>query len=228
MAVPGAFSNYLKNTAGGAFTATTEGGTVLGNTSTNTDQITKALALKDNATVFNKGTLPKHAANGLIGNHKPLTAGTFAYEVAGKYIIASSSDTLSGVSKTNILITGRGTDNNSIHQFIKSFGAKTVTAFRHNRFSWTNTKSYSTAGASLASRINWVAATSGGGNIASAPASLNENPWAPVDGSASQRTDSAANPTRAIPGELVMKVDFVTLTVASGGDFFDYKAITGM
>jgi len=25
-----------------------------------------------------------------------------------------------------------------------------------------------------------------------------------------------------------MKVDFVTLTVASGGDFFDYKAITGM
>jgi hypothetical protein len=25
-----------------------------------------------------------------------------------------------------------------------------------------------------------------------------------------------------------MKVDFVTLSVASGGDFFNYKAITGM
>ena len=41
-------------------------------------------------------------------------------------------------------------------------------------------------------------------------------------------SDSAANPTRAIPGELVMKVDFVTLSVASGGDFFNYKAITGV
>jgi hypothetical protein len=51
--------------------------------------------------------------------------------------------------------------------------------------------------------------------------------WDPVAGSASRRTDSAANPTRAIPGELVMKADFVTLTT-SGGDFFDYKAITGM
>ena len=40
--------------------------------------------------------------------------------------------------------------------------------------------------------------------------------------------DSAAEPTRAVPGELVMKVDFVTLGVSSGGDFFDYKAITGM
>ena len=227
MAVPGAFTNYLRNTTGGAFTSITEGGTVLGNTSTGT-AITKALALKDNATVFNKGTLPKHAANGLIGNHKPLTAGTFAYEAAGKYIIASSSDTISGVSKTNILITGQGTDSNSIHQFIKSYGAKTLTAFRANRFSWTNTKSYDTAGASLGSRINWVAATSGGGNSASAPDALNENPWDPVAGSAGQRTDSAANPTRAIPGELVMKVDFVTTAVATGGDFFDYKAITGM
>ena len=227
MAVPGAFTNYLRNTTGGVFVSITEGGTVLGNTSTGT-AITKALALKDNATIFNKGTLPKHAANGLIGNHKPLTAGTFAYEAAGKYVIAASSDTLSGVSKTNILITGQGTDNNAIHQFIKSYGAKTLTAFRANRFSWTNTKSYGTAGASLASRINWVAATSGGGNTATAPDALNEDPWNPVAGATAQRSDSAANPTRAIPGELVMKVDFVTLTVAAGGDFFDYKAITGM
>jgi len=52
--------------------------------------------------------------------------------------------------------------------------------------------------------------------------------WNPVAGATASRSDSAANPTRAVPGELVMKVDFVTLTVASGGDFFDYKPITGM
>jgi hypothetical protein len=224
MAVPGAFTNYLRNTTGGAFTSITEGGTVLGNTSTGT-AITKALALKDNATIFNKGTLPKNAANGLIGNHKPLTAGTFAYEEAGKYVIASSSDTLSGVSKTNILITGQGTDNNAIHQFIHSFGAKTVTALRAGRFSWTSTKR---TGAAIGARINWLQVASGGMDTATAPAALNEDPWNPVAGATAQRSDSAANPTRAIPGELVMKVDFVTLTVASGGDFFDYKAITGM
>ena len=224
MAVPGAFTNYLRNTTGGAFTSITEGGTVLGNTSTGT-AITKALALKDNATIFNKGTLPKNAANGLIGNHKPLTAGTFAYEEAGKYVIASSSDTLSGVSKTNILITGQGTDNNAIHQFIHSFGAKTVTALRAGRFSWTSTKR---TGAAIGARINWLQVASGGMDTATAPAALNEDPWNPVAGATAQRSDSAANPTRAIPGELVMKVDFVTLAVATGGDFFDYKAITGM
>ena len=138
MAVPSS-NSHLVNTSGGTFISTTEGGTILGNTTTNTDQITKALALKDNATVFNDGTKPKVLANGLSANQKALSAGTFAYEAAGKYVIATISDTLSGVSKTNILITGRGNDNNAIHQFLHSFGAKTVTALRAGRFSWTST-----------------------------------------------------------------------------------------
>ena len=78
MAVPGATSNYLVNTTGGAFVDTTEGGTILGNTSTGT-VITKALALKDNATMFGGGTLPKLLADGLNANQKALSAGTFAY-----------------------------------------------------------------------------------------------------------------------------------------------------
>jgi hypothetical protein len=52
--------------------------------------------------------------------------------------------------------------------------------------------------------------------------------WDPVAGSTSANSDSAANPTRAVPGELVMKVDFVDTSVATGGDFFVYKPITGM
>ena len=224
MAVPGATSNYLINTSGGTFTSITQGGTILGNTSTGT-AITKALALKDNAADFGSGPKPRQLADGLQGNYKPLSAGTFGYEAAGKYVIAASSSTLSGVSKTNILITGRGQMNNSIHQFLHSFGAKTVTAFRYGRFSWTSTKR---TGAAIAARINWLTVASGGMDSASAPAALNEDMVNPVGGSTARRSDSAANPTRAIPGELVMKVDFVTLPVATGGDFFNYKAITGM
>jgi len=223
MAVPSS-NSHLVNTSGGTFISTTEGGTVLGNTSTGT-AITKALALKDNATDFGSGPKPRELADGLQGNYKPLSAGTFGYEAAGKYVIAASSSTLSGVSKTNILITGRGQMNNSIHQFLHSFGAKTVTAFRYGRFSWTSTKR---TGAAIGARINWLQVASGGMDTATAPAALNEDMVNPVGGSTGRRTDSAANPTRAIPGELVMKVDFVTTAVATGGDFFDYKAITGM
>ena len=227
MAVPANEAAFLVNTTGGAFPGDpTEGGTILGNTSTGT-AITKALALKDNATEFKDGTRPKEIADGLSANQKVLTgAGTFGYDAAGEYVIAASSSTLSGVSKTNILITGQGTDLNPIQKFQKQFGAKTVTAFRAGRFSWTSTKR---TGAAIAARINWMTVASGGMDTASAPASLNEYAWDISDGNASDRAfDSAAEPTRAVPGELVMKVDFVTLNVSSGGDFFDYKAITGM
>tara|TARA_Y100001973_G_scaffold104455_1_gene174390 strand:- start:39 stop:710 length:672 start_codon:yes stop_codon:yes gene_type:complete len=223
MAVPANTGDYLKNTTGGAFVKTNEGGTILGNTSTGT-VITKALALKDNSTDFPRSPIPVNKANGLIGNHKPLTAGTFAYEEEGKYTIAASSTTISGVASTKVLITS-AYPRDAIHRFMQSFGAKTVTAFRAGRFSWTSTKR---TGAALAARINWMTVASGGMDTASAPASLNENMWDPSAGSVSANSDNAANPTRAVPGTFVMKVDFVDLDEATGGDFFVYKAITGM
>ena len=223
MAVPGNTADYLKNTTGGAFVQTNEGGTILGNTSTGT-AITKALALKDSATDFPRSPIPVNKANGLIGNHKPLTAGTFAYEAEGNYTIAASSTTISGVASTKVLITS-ASPREAIHRFMHSFGAKTVTAFRAGRFSWTSTKR---TGAALAARINWLNIASGGMDTASAPAALNENMWDPSAGSVSANSDVAANPTRAVPGSLVMKVDFVDLDEATGGDFFVYKAITGM
>ena len=224
MAVPANDAAYLVNTTGGAFPGDpTEGGTILGNTSTGT-AITKALALKDNATEFKDGTKPKVLADGLSANQKAYSAGTFAYEAAGKYVIAASSSTLSGVSNTKILITGRGVDLNAIHQFIHDFGADTTSLMRKNRFARAG---YFNNGNKVHSRRLWLNAA---GTAVAAPSTLTgNNPWDPVAGnSTNQRTDSAANPTRAIPGELVMKADFVTLTVASGGDFFNYKAITGM
>ena len=223
MAVPGATSNYLVNTTGGAFVDTTEGGTILGNMTTGT-VITKALGLKDNAIMFGGGTLPKLLADGLNANQKVLSAGTFAYSVAGKYVIAASSDTISGVSKDNILITGRGSDLNSILQFQHDFGADVTSLMRANRFSRVG---FFNNGNKISSRKLWLNAA---GTAVATPSTLTStNMWDLADGNASDRAaDSAANPTRAIPGELVMKVDFVDLSIATGGDFFDYKAITGM
>ena len=205
MAVP-TQSQYLRNTTGGAYTVQTQGGTVLGNTTTSTDRITKALALKDNAVDF-INSLPKEKANGLVANQKALSGGTFAYEVAGQYVIASVSATLSGVSKTNILITSHATKSTRpIAKFMHDFGAGVASLIRANRF-----------------------ARAGFFNNAKPSTLTTTNMWDLADGNATNiAADSAAEPTRAVPGELVMKVDFVTLTVASGGDFFDYKAITGM
>ena len=122
-----------------------------------------------------------------------------------------------------MLITARGSVLNSINQFIHNFGADTTSLMRANRFARVG---FFNNGNKVVSRYLWLNAA---GTAIAKPTTLTSNdPWNPVSGATARKSDSAANPTRAIPGELVMKVDFVTLGVASGGDFFDYKAITGM
>ena len=221
MAVPSS-NSHLKNTSGGAFTAQTQGGTLLGNTTTGS-VITRASSLKDNAADFGKNPGPVEAANGLVANQKVLSGGTFAYSSAGNYVIRTISTTLSGVSDTNMLIPGSDSNTRrSIHQFEHSFGAKTLTKYRAGQFTLTGTLAN---GNSNASRLIWL---NSAGTAAQAPTALNENMYDISDGNASDRAnDNAANPSRDIPGELVMKVDFVTTNVSSGGDFFDYKPITG-
>jgi len=215
MAVPSG-NNHLRNTSGGAFTEQTQGGTVLGNQTTGSI-ITKALSLVANSVGWASGVLPRVLNNGLSHNQKALSAGTFAYAEAGKYVIRTISDTLSGVSKTNILIPGSDVEGRRpIHKFRHDFGAKLLTKWRANQFSWVGTSG---------ARHNWVDAS----NAAEVPATLSTtNMYDISDGNASDMAaDSAAEPTRAIPGELVLKVDFVTTNVSTGGDFFDYKPITG-
>ncbi len=228
MAVPANQAAYLVNTTGGAYSGdATEGGTILSNTTTGT-VITKALALKDNATEFKDGTRPKALNDGLSSNQMvgvggSASAGTFGYEAAGKYVIAASSDTLSGVSSTKVLITGQGDTVNAIHQFEHDFGADTTSLVRKNRFSRVG---FFNNGNKVNSRVLFLNAA---GTAVETPSTLTGNdPHDPVADSTARRSDSAANPTRSVPGELVLKVDFVTLSVASGGDFFDYKPITGM
>lgn len=233
MAVPSG-NNHLKNTSGGAFTSQTQGGTLLGNGTTG-DVISNALLLKDAVDADIKIPFPIERAypgfgsyptntGGMYGTQKALSGGTFAYLEAGKYIIRTISTTISGVASSEVLIPGADKgDRHAIHQFIHDFGVGLLASWRANEFSWNGNLD---AGTPILSRLNWLNAA---GTAPEAPATLTGNdPWDPVAGSASQKTDSAANPTRSIPGELVMKVDFVDTSVATGGDFFDYKPITGM
>jgi hypothetical protein len=235
MAVPGNTSNYLKNTSNGTFTAAKEGGTILGNSSTG-DVITKALSLADSAVEKGVPTGPANVENGLVRNIKAQGAnGTFAWDggtaAGSRFPMMGVSTSLGNYANTTIQSSSRSksfSSNDAVMRARNQYGAKTVTALRANRFSWTGTKSYGTAGATLGSRLNWVAATTAGGNAAAAPDALNENYWDPTAGSVSANSDSAANPTRAVPGELVMMVDFVNANISTSGNFFDYKPITGM
>jgi hypothetical protein len=221
MAVPSG-NSHLVNTVGGSFSATTQGGTVLGN-NTATSIITQALALVDNADDFGRSPLPVSGVNGLRANQKIVSGGDFAYSSAGNYVIRTVSSTITGVSSNVALIPASDVNGRRpIHQFEHSFGAKTVTKFRAGQYTLTGTLAN---GTSNLSRLIWLNA---GGTAAAAPAALNENMWDISDGDATDRAaDSAASPTRAIPGELVMKVDFVTTNISTGGDFYDYSPITG-
>ena len=214
-------------------TPQTQGGTIINNDNTG-DVITKAFQL-NTANNYDRpdNMLPSIGASGIYNVHKPLTGGTFAYSAAGKYVIARVSDTLSGAANTKLLFMGAG-QRRAIPRFQGDYGAKLLTAFRNNQFSWNHTLD---SGAKITNmRTNWLNA---GGTAAASVDSLSSlnnaggaqanGMWDPVSGAVSANSDSAANPTRAVPGEFVMKVDFVTINIGAGaGDFFDYKPITGM
>ena len=247
MAVPSSNSEK-RNTTGGVFVHAKQGGTILNNNNTTVTNsvtgdgiITKAFEL-DDAVDDNSANkyhvLPLPGVSGIYGHtglQTPLSGGTFGYSAAGKYVIARASDTLSGVSKTQLLFMGSAPRNN-IHQFQGDLGAKLLTAWRQNQWSWLHRLD---SGAAITNmRINWVNAA---GTAAASPDSLNGvNMWAPGGaarngtGALADFTDSAANPTRSIPGRLVMKANFVNLNTWTADkttdrpDFYVYKPITGM
>ena len=228
MAVPTPTSPAVVNTTGGAFVSQTQGGTILGNGTTGS-AISKSLLLKDAVDDIVKAYGPVENAypvgGGMNGTQKIVSGGTFAYFEAGKYIIRSVSASISGVASSEVLIPGSNASNqgNAIAQFIHDFGANVTSKFRANEFSQTGTFA---DGTKIGRRVNW---TNAAGDAVEIPSTLTGNNMLdPVAGTKGQKTDSAANPTRAIPGELVMKVDFVDTSVATGGDFFNYKPITGM
>ena len=260
MAVPGALTNYSVSTTDNTAASTNkEGGTILGNDNTG-DVITKAFELitatKDNYNAIGTGPITGNGTNAMVGAQKALSAGTFAYHVAGEYVIARASATLSGVAKTQLLTMGAGDQRPSIAQFYRQIGAKTLTAFRNNRFSWTSTKRDGTA---ILSRLNWLNVASGGMDTATAPDTLSGQQLRAIGGATrngvaadADYTDAAANGyvgtadvdsgnglaladtgLRKVPGRLIIKSNFVNLNpwtsvkTSARPDFYNYKPITG-
>lgn len=227
MAVPGASANYLKNTTGGAFAAQKQGGTIIGNGETGST-ITKAFLLKDatDDTIKSYGVperaYPSAPTGGMYGTQKILSGGTFSYQEAGQYVIRTVSTTISGVSTNAVLIPGNS-DRPTVARLKHDFGVRLLAKWRANEFSYMGVLAN---GSKIPSRLNWL---NSAGTQAEAPVTATDlDMFDPTTGATSANSDSAANPTRAVPGELVLKVDFVDTNFATSGDFYDYKPITGM
>tara|TARA_R100000008_G_scaffold84430_2_gene71795 strand:+ start:10544 stop:11287 length:744 start_codon:yes stop_codon:yes gene_type:complete len=247
MAVPGSTANYLRGTKNTAYTAQTQGGTILGNTETG-DAITNALALKDNSTDF--GRIPYPVASTTSGsiayNIKAQGSnGTFCWDggtdQGERFAMMGYSTKLGNYANTAIQKTGADPSNmagrRAIAQFMHQFGADTTSLIRKNRFSYTG---FFNNGNKISSRHLFMNAA---GTAIADPSTLTGNlVWAPGgssrngSGALASFTDVAANPTRAIPGRLVMQASFVvdategdpwSATRDGGSDFYDYKPING-
>lgn len=232
MAVPGK-RGHMRTTANGTFSRQTFGGTVMGVEGTSTI-ITKDLSLLDG--VYNNqlggydaGPRLLTASGKLYNTKKPLSSGTFAYNAAKArtWLISRIATSISGVAKTNLLFMAVGSLRKPIADFQHDFGAKLLTAWRANLFTWTGVLDN---GNKIKSRRLWLAAGSRNTSGGAAPSSLKAvNMWDLTAKNATNKAlDEAAQPTRAIPGELVLMVDFVTKTPATSGSYFNYKPITGM
>ena len=241
MAVP-SNNSHLKNTTGGAFAAQAQGGTLLGN-STAGSVITNALPLKDAVDVDNRRVptateqtnFGARAINSGVAIVPGLGGRTAVFNQMGEgfYTMMFTADRRSGMIQNenekafavNLLPTEQlfPGERQSIYEFKHDFGAKLLTKWRASEFSWTGRLADGTA---IPSRQNWINAAS---TAAQAPATLSTtNMYDMADGDATdQAVDIAATPTRAIPGKLVMKVDFVDVAPATGGDYYNYKPITG-
>jgi hypothetical protein len=215
MAVPTAF---LFNTTGGAFTAQKQGGAMVGitdaTTTTEGNPITKAIAVKDviAESPANRGmNLPKLLSAGVYTTQKAVSGGAFAFTPAGKdrtssdpqFVMMRVAVTLGGVSNT-VLHSGAGDFNRrSIHSAQHLNGAKTLTKWAANQFSWVGV---------AGQRHNWISGV---------PATLaTTNFWDLTDGDATDLVD-ANLPTLAVPGELVYLETGKTPTQD------DYEAKTG-
>tara|TARA_Y100000401_G_scaffold116541_1_gene122574 strand:+ start:2483 stop:3241 length:759 start_codon:yes stop_codon:yes gene_type:complete len=252
MPVPGATANYLKNTTGGAFSAQTQGGTILSNQTTG-DAITKALALKDNAADFTDIPTPKKSATtGSYGTevvNAQGSNGTFAYNggtaQGTRFPMIGYSTNLGGYANTAILSPGAEPENmvgrQAIHQFVHDFGADTTMLFRRGRYSYTGYKSNGDTKFKKRSANLFTAAN--GHTHATPGTHTGTDMYAPGgadrdgSGATARFTDAAANPTRAIPGRLVLQAVFAfdatnkpfnaSVATDGGSDFYVYKPING-
>lgn len=221
MAVPGK-NGALKGTRG-ATPSQVVSGVVLGVEGAASSGITEDFSLR---TAMSE--LPGYDAGvkeSSTGAKKILSSGAFAYNAAkfNTWVITKICSSIAGIANTNLLFMAQANKIVSIHEFKHDFGVKMLTAWRTQRFAWTGKLS---TGASKNSRTMWL---NQDGTAVQKPTTLTTvNMMDITDGNASdQAVDNAARPSRAIPGEFILRVDFVDRTLSSG-NVFDYKPITGV
>lgn len=200
-------NSHLKNTTGGSYTKQTQGGTIIGLSST-TPIITKAILVKDvNANDQTIYTYPKELSGSRTYNtQKILSGGTFAYNAAKNktWIMPRVATTLAGVSKTFLQFMGNTTSGPKFPYYIKDNYDNTTTLIRKMQFSLTG---WNTDGTKIKKRTTWI-----------------------TDPTGTAGTDFGTSnqiPTRAVPGELFILTNFVDYSVATSSNYYNYPAITG-
>lgn len=209
--LPGGGNKPASTTANGANPQRNSGGTILdGGSTTASSAVTNSLAHgrtfndRGNGPRENSGSALQHAA-------KANSAGSrvFAYHADGKYVIRRVSDTLTGVSNDVMVSGGSNHPRRSIHWRGNQFGANLLAG--HRAGEW-RPLGIGKDHLGTPQRTNW----------SSARVSADEN-YAGVNGSLSATADHAAQPSRAIPGELVYLENHVTWS----DNYIDYKARSG-
>lgn len=226
MATTTKFGAY-KNTANGTFVRQTIGGVILGVSSTSI--ITRNLPIITGLTLNSHRRMDvtprQRTSSGIYRADKILSSGTFNYNSAkfGTWVISGIATSLAGVANNNILFMAAGTRSRPIAEYQHDVGVKMLSAWLSRSFAWTGKLA---SGATKNSRQMWLSAD---GTSVSAPVSLSTTFMKDIalNSVAAQANDNAARPTRAIPGEFTLRADLVTAGL-SGGNFFDYKPITGM
>lgn len=222
----------VKNRSGNTFTGQNIGGAVMGIVGA-TGSVISAMGLSlieglANSVVTSTQTKQRAygSGSGLVSSTKAISSGAYGYGnnvPAGSYIISRITTSIAGVANTALLFMGQATKVATIHEFKHDFGVKNLTAWVGSSFAWTGKLAN---GNSKLSRLMWLNAAS---TAVITPSVLNGTFMFDItDANATDKAvDSAANPTRAIPGEFIMKVDFVVNSLSTSGNKFNYKPITG-
>lgn len=198
--------NHLRNTVGGAYTKQKQGGSMVG-LSISTPIITKAILVKDSTSTDNINTDPKEISGEATYNAaKILSGGAFAYNASktGKWVMSRVTTTLAGVSNTLLLGMGAVTPNTSFPYYLARTWLNNTSLVKKMQFSRTG---YDVSGNKIKKRTTWITNPTG-----------------------TMGTDfgtSTQVPTRAVPGEFIIWMNFVDFNPATSSNYYNYPPITG-
>lgn len=175
-------------------TVKNNGGTVMGAGNLDGRNVTKDLSIRTSLQQAKQPTVKNATTQGV---QKAVSAGTFAYQEAGNYVGHKYTGMKVAGVTSNILRGGSGDFGLGTRKAINS----TAGNRRYNITGWNYVTGAATTGGLAGAAFSWIDPN--------------------VAGGATAGVDSAANPSRAIPGEFTYLVTGLTPTN------LDYSAKTG-